>query len=69
MRAHIFSKTLKIIPKRIFYYSIDSRSAQLVLLCLQKFQHNFFNFNFTKQLIFISECIGFLLVICSFYSL
>jgi len=69
MRPHIFSKTLKIIPKGIVYYSIDSHSAQLVLLYLQKFQHRFINFNFTKQLLSISECIGFFLVICRFYGL
>ena len=69
MRSHIFSKMFKIIPKRIVYYSIKRHSAQLVLLYLQKFQHKFFNFNFTKQLLFISECIGFLLVICRFYGL
>jgi len=56
----------KIIPKRIVYYRIGSHSAQLVLLYLQKFQHKFFNFNFIKQLLFISESIGFLLVICRF---
>jgi len=69
MRPHIFSKTFKIIPKGIVYYSIDSHSAQLVLLYLKKFQRNFLNFNFTKQLLFISECIAFFLVICRFYGL
>jgi len=69
MRLHIFSKTFKIIPKCIVHYSIDSHSSQLVLLYLQKFQHKLFNLNFTKQLLFISECIGFFLVICRFYGL
>jgi len=64
--AAIFSKTYKIIPKRIVCYSIGSHSAQLVLLYLQKFQHTFCNFNFIKQMLFISEGIGFLLVFCRF---
>jgi len=59
----------KIIPKRIVYYSIGSHSAQLVLLYLQKCQHKFFNFNFIKQLLLISESIGFLLVTCRFEGL
>jgi len=36
---------------------------------LKKFQHRFFNFNFIKQLLFISESIGFLFVICRFWVL
>jgi len=65
--AAIFSKTYKIIPTRIVYYSIGSHSAQvLLLLHLQKFQHKFFNFNLIKKLLFISESIGFLLVISRF---
>jgi len=43
-----FSKTFKIIPKRIVHYSIGSHSAQVVLLYLQKLQHKLFNFNFIK---------------------
>jgi len=69
MRPHFFSKAFKIIPKRIVYYGIGSHSAHLVLLYLQKFQHNFFNFTFVKQLLFVSKSIGFLLVICRFYGL
>jgi len=64
--AAIFSKRYKIIPKRIVYFSIGSHSAQLVLLCLQKLQHKLFNFNLIKQLLFISESMGFLLVTCRF---
>jgi len=59
----------KIIPERIACYSIDNHSTHLVLLYLQKFQHKFFNFNFIKQLLFISESMGFLLVICRFQGL
>ena len=59
----MFSKTYKIIPKHIVYYSIGSHSAQLLLLYLQKFQHKFFNFNLIETLLSISESIGFLLVI------
>ena len=51
-------------PKRIVYYSIGNHSVQLVVLYLQKLQHNFVNFNFIKQLLFINKGIGFLLVIC-----
>jgi len=50
----------KLIPKRIVHYSISCRTAQSVLLYLQKLQHKFFNFNFIKQLLFISKSIGFL---------
>jgi len=58
--AAISSKTCKIIPKRIvYYYSIGSHSAQLVLLYLQKFQHKYFT-------LFVSESIGFLVVTCRF---
>jgi len=45
-------------PKGIVYYSIGSHSAQLVLLYLQKLQQKFFNFNFIKLLLFISESMG-----------
>jgi len=64
--AYIFSKMYKIIPKYIVYYSIVSHSAQLVLLYLQKLQHKFFNFNFIKQLLFVSKSMGFLPVIYRF---
>jgi len=60
------SKTYTIISKHIVYYSIGSHSTQLVLLYLQKFQHKFFNLNFIKQLLFISESMDFLLIICRF---
>jgi len=39
MRPHLLSKTFKIIPKHIVYYSIGSHSAQVVLLYLQKLYH------------------------------
>ena len=54
----------KTIPKRIAFYSISSNSVQSVglLLYLQKLQHKFCNFNFIKQLLFISKSIGFLSV-------
>jgi len=67
MRPHFFSKTFKIVSKRV-YYSIGSHSAQVVLLCLQKLQHKFFIYNLIKQFLFISESTGFLLVIYTFYG-
>jgi len=36
MRPHFYSKTFKVIPKRIIYYGIGSHNAQLLLLHLQK---------------------------------
>jgi len=62
----IFSKTYNVIPKRIVYYSIGSHSAQVVLRYLQKLQHKFFSFNVIKQLLLISDSIGFSLVTCRF---
>jgi len=47
----------------------SSHSAQIVLLYLQKWQQNFFNFTFIKQFLFISKSISFLLVICRYYGL
>jgi len=58
MRPHFSSKTFKIIPKHIVYDSIGSHSAHLLLLYLQKLQHNFFKFIFINQLLFISKSIG-----------
>ena len=51
LRPLFFSNMFKIIPKPIFYYSIGSRSALLVLLYLQKFQHKIYDFNSIKHFV------------------